>query len=242
MSVRCRQCGEATDPSGPGVGVDAGAAVKRLFDIVAAGLGLVVVGPVLLVAAAGIVATMGRPVFYRDRRSGRKGQAFDLLKFRTMRGLRPGERIPDDDAARLTRLGAVLRKTSIDELPALLNVLRGEMSLIGPRPLPVRYLERYSDRQRRRLEVRPGISGWAQVNGRNLLSWDERFELDVWYVDNRSLRLDLSILLKTLTAVAGARGVSPTENYTMPEFLGSPRLPADAAESVNTSGIGNDDG
>lgn len=200
--------------------MEGGQRVKRLFDIIVAAAGLVLVSPLLIGAAIAVVSTMGRPVFYRDRRSGTNGQPFDLLKFRTMRALRAGERIPDHDADRLTSVGRTLRATSIDELPALLNVLRGDMSLIGPRPLPLRYLDRYSTEQRRRLEVRPGISGWAQINGRNRLSWDERFELDVWYVDHQSFRLDLSILVKTLGSVLAREGISPEGEYTMPEFQG----------------------
>lgn len=220
-SLATNRRGDGTRQRSQGENVDAGALAKRAFDVLVAGAGLALISPLLLAAAIAVRLTTGHPVLYRDRRSGRDGQPFDLLKFRTMRELRAGEKIPDDDAARLTSIGGLLRKTSIDELPALINVVRGDMSLVGPRPLPVRYLERYSAAQRRRLEATPGITGWAQINGRNLLSWEERFDLDTWYVDNRSLRLDITILVKTFAAVLRAQGVSPAEDYTMPEFGGS---------------------
>jgi lipopolysaccharide/colanic/teichoic acid biosynthesis glycosyltransferase len=200
--------------------VDLGAVAKRALDVGVAGVGMLAVSPILAMAAFAVLLTMGRPVLYRDRRSGLGGRPFDLLKFRTMRDLGPDERIPDHDAIRVTRVGRFLRSTSIDELPALANVVRGDMSLVGPRPLPVRYLDRYSPDQRRRLEVRPGISGWAQVNGRNRVGWDERFELDVWYVDHRSSRLDLTILARTVMAVVGRRGINAEGDRAMPEFTG----------------------
>jgi sugar transferase EpsL len=137
-----------------------------------------------------------------------------------MRALRPGETIPESDHARITTVGRVLRSTSIDELPSLLNVLAGELSLVGPRPLPVRYLTRYTPEQARRLEVRPGITGWAQVNGRNELDWEERFELDVWYVDHRSFVLDARIVVKTIEKLVRREGIAHAGHATMPEFLG----------------------
>ncbi len=179
-----------------------------------------VAAPVLVVAAAAVLLTMGSPVLYRDRRVGRAGRTFELLKFRTMRPLRPGETVPDSDHVRITRVGRVLRRTSIDELPSLLNVLRGDMSLVGPRPLPVRYLDRYTATQARRHDVKPGITGWAQVNGRNAVSWAEKFTLDVWYVDHSSLRLDLRILMMTVLGLLRREGISYEGHATMPEFTG----------------------
>jgi lipopolysaccharide/colanic/teichoic acid biosynthesis glycosyltransferase len=194
---------------------------RRALDLALVIPGLVLVGPLLLVCAALVRITMGAPVFFHDVRAGRDGVPFPLVKFRTMRPLRPGETIPEDDAARITRVGAFLRSTSLDELPSLLNVLRGEMALVGPRPLPVRYVERYTPEQRRRLEVRPGITGWAQVHGRNQIGWAEKFELDAWYVDHRSLSLDVKILVDTVRQVLRREGISADEHATMPEFRGS---------------------
>lgn len=159
-------------------------------------------------------------MLFRQQRAGRDGVPFELLKFRTMRPLLPGEAAYADDAARLSPFGERLRRTSLDEMPQLVNVLRGDMALVGPRPLPVEYVERYDARQRRRLEVRPGITGWAQVNGRNALDWPERLELDVWYVENRSLALDLRILARTVRAVVSRQGVSGDGVATMTEFRG----------------------
>jgi sugar transferase EpsL len=192
---------------------------RRLVDVALASLMLLVTSPILGIAALAVLVTMGRPVLYRDRRAGLGGRPFELLKFRTMRGLRPGETIPESDAARITRVGALLRSTSIDELPSVLNVLRGDMALVGPRPLPVRYVERYTPEQARRLEVRPGITGWAQVNGRNDLGWDEKFALDVWYVEHRSLRLDVEILGTTVKQMVRPAGIAHEGHATMPEFV-----------------------
>jgi sugar transferase EpsL len=196
-------------------------ASKRVVDILGAFLILVVTSPLLLAAALGVRFTMGRPIFHRDERAGRHGVPFTLLKLRTMRALRPGESIPDSDAQRLTAVGRLLRRTSLDELPSLLNVIAGRMSLVGPRPLPVRYLSRYSERQARRLEVLPGVTGWAQVNGRNETTWTERLEFDVWYVDHRTLWLDLQILARTVVTIVSGRGVRHEHHSTMPE-LGAP--------------------
>jgi lipopolysaccharide/colanic/teichoic acid biosynthesis glycosyltransferase len=196
---------------------------KRLLDLV---LGLLVlcVGliPIVLVAVA-VRLTTGSPVFFRQRRPGRDGEPFTLLKFRTMREAsdEAGRPLPDDQ--RLTRLGRLLRRTSLDELPTLWNVLRGEMSLVGPRPLRMEYLDRYTPEQARRHEVRPGITGWAQVRGRNLVAWEEKFDLDVWYVDHLSLALDLKILGLTVGTVLTGRGVSAAGHATMPDFEGSLR-------------------
>jgi len=195
--------------------------VKRLLDLTVGVTGLVVLSPVLVVVAISVRLTMGRPVLFRQARAGRNGQAFRLAKFRTMRAAGPGEDGPEFDERRLTRLGRLLRATSVDELPSLVNVVRGELSLVGPRPLPVRYLPRYSPDQARRHEVRPGITGWAQINGRNTLSWDDKFALDVWYVEHRSLMLDLRILARTAGQVLKREGISQTGHATMPEFDGS---------------------
>ena len=190
---------------------------KRALDVAVALPALVLLAPVVLLVAVAVRVCMGSPVLFRHRRAGRRGRPFTLLKFRTMRPGRPG----DSDEARLTRLGAFLRAASLDELPQLWNVLGGDMSLVGPRPLLMEYLERYSPEQARRHEVLPGITGLAQVRGRNALSWEEKFALDVWYVDHASLRLDLYILWRTLVAVVRRSGVSAPDHATMPVFLGS---------------------
>ena len=194
--------------------------MKRLVDVVVATAALVLLAPVTAAVAVAVRVAHGSPVLFRQARSGRGGSPFVLTKFRTMRPASPGAWNPDDDAARVSRLGAVLRSTSLDELPTLAHVVRGEMSLVGPRPLPVEYLSRYDDTQARRLEVRPGITGWAQVNGRNATTWDERLALDVWYVDHRSLGLDLKILLTTIRQVVRRDGIDHAPGVTMTEFRG----------------------
>jgi sugar transferase EpsL len=196
-------------------------AVKRGFDVVGAGAALVVLSPLLAVLAVLVRLRMGAPVLFRQPRPGLHGQIFEILKFRTMTDARDawGELLPDAD--RLTGFGRFLRRSSLDELPELVNVLRGEMSLVGPRPLRVEYLPLYSPEQARRHDVRPGITGWAQVNGRNAVSWSEKFELDVWYVDHRSLRLDLKILWATVAEVVGGRGISAEGHATMELFTGN---------------------
>lgn len=188
-------------------------AIKRLIDVVAASIGLVVLMPLLTVIAVAIRVSMGRPVLFRQRRPGYRGRPFTLIKFRTMRAT------SGTDAERLTWLGRFLRRLSLDELPQLWNVLKGEMSLVGPRPLLLEYLPRYSPEQARRHLARPGITGWAQINGRNAISWDEKFRLDTWYVDHWSLRLDLAILLATVLRVVERRGISAEGHATAPEFL-----------------------
>ncbi len=193
---------------------------KRVFDILGAGIGLLALSPVLLAVALMIRRRMGRPVFFRQVRPGLHGRPFEMIKFRTMRDAADAEGNPLSDSERLTRLGRFLRSSSLDELPELWNVLRGEMSLVGPRPLLMEYLPLYSPEQARRHEVRPGITGWAQVNGRNAISWDERFALDVWYVDNRSLRLDLRIIWLTVRKVLKREGISAAGEATMPKFTG----------------------
>jgi lipopolysaccharide/colanic/teichoic acid biosynthesis glycosyltransferase len=195
-------------------------ALKRGIDLVGAGIGLVVLSPVLAAVGALVRWRLGRPILFRQERAGRHGEPFELVKFRTMRDARSsdGELLPDED--RLTRLGRFLRSSSLDELPELVHVVRGQMSLVGPRPLPTAYLPRYSPRQARRHEVRPGLTGWSQVNGRNSTSWSERLEMDVWYVEHRTTRLDLRILVRTFGTVVGRRGISHDGHATMAEFLG----------------------
>ncbi len=196
-------------------------ALKSAFDRGLAAIGLAVASPVLAAAAIAIRATMGPPVFFRQERPGLGGRPFRIVKFRTMRVATGPEGRPLPDAERLTRVGRFLRATSLDEVPQLWNVLRGELSLVGPRPLLMQYLPRYSQEQARRHNVRPGITGWAQVNGRNALSWDEKFALDIWYVDHRSFVLDLRILALTVLRVVRRDGVSQAGHATMPEFMGS---------------------
>ncbi len=188
---------------------------KRAVDLAAALAAALVSAPLTAVLAAVVLLVDGRPVFFRQPRPGRDGRVFTLFKFRTMA---PG--VQSDDA-RITRLGAVLRATSLDELPALLNVIRGDMSLVGPRPLLVEYLPRYSPEQARRHAVRPGITGWAQVNGRNAISWEQKFALDVWYVDNASLALDIKIVLRTVGTVLRRESIGAEGHATMPVFQGS---------------------
>jgi lipopolysaccharide/colanic/teichoic acid biosynthesis glycosyltransferase len=198
-------------------------ALKRVVDVVGASAALVLLSPLLAVVALLVRARMGTPVLFRQERPGRDSRPFVMTKFRTMTDRRDseGELLPD--AERLTALGRWLRRTSIDELPELLNVVHGDMSLVGPRPLLMEYLPRYSAEQARRHEVRPGITGWAQVNGRNAVTWDEKFALDVWYVDHRSLRLDFEILAKTVSQVFSGHGVSAPGHATMEPFRGSER-------------------
>jgi sugar transferase EpsL len=194
--------------------------LKRLLDVLGAALGLVLCAPLLLAVAVLIRLNMGTGVLFRQQRPGLRGKPFFILKFKTMREAydKQGKALPD--SKRLTPVGKFLRASSLDELPGLVNVLRGEMSFVGPRPLLMAYLERYTPEQARRHEVRPGITGWAQVNGRNAIAWEEKFKLDVWYVDNQSLRLDLIILWKTAYKVLFRHGISHTAHATMPEFKG----------------------
>lgn len=193
---------------------------KRLFDIVVASVLLLILSPVLLVLVVVIRITMGSPVLFKQVRPGLRGRPFTMYKFRTMNDARDEEGTLLPDGERLTRLGRFLRSTSLDELPELFNVIKSEMSLVGPRPLRTAYLELYSSEQARRHEVVPGITGWAQVNGRNALSWDERFELDVWYVDNWSMWLDVKILFMTVGSVLRRDGISAEGHATMPRFKG----------------------
>lgn len=191
--------------------------MKRAFDIAVVALSSPLWLPLVALTAVAVAAVSGRPLFFVHERAGRCGKPFKLIKFRTMK---PGDA---PDAERLTRFGNFLRKTSLDELPEIFNVIRGEMSLVGPRPLPVRYLPRYSEEQNRRHEVLPGITGWAQVNGRNLLGWDEKFRFDVEYVERRSLRFDIKILFLSVWQVLARRGISHAGEATMSEFTGPGR-------------------
>jgi len=195
--------------------------VKRALDIGVALTSLILLSPVLALIAALIKLTSGGPVLIRQVRPGLGGWPYRLIKFRTMKDVRDssGNLLPDEQ--RLTRLGCFLRRTSLDELPELINVLKGEMSLVGPRPLLTQYLDRYTPEQARRHEVKPGITGWAQISGRNALTWEEKFKLDVWYVDHRSLALDLKILLLTPFSALRGYGVSAEGHATMPEFMGT---------------------
>jgi sugar transferase EpsL len=196
---------------------------KRILDIAGACLGLAAGSPALLTAAVFIRATMGAPILFRQERPGKNGKSFTLYKFRTMSDARGPDGQLLSDEARLTAFGRLLRASSVDELPQLLNVLRGDMSLVGPRPLLTRYLDRYTPEQARRHEVKPGITGLAQVRGRNSLSWEEKFAYDVEYVDEWSLWLDLRILFETAVHVVKREGISAGGHATMPEFMGSRR-------------------
>lgn len=193
---------------------------KRSVDLIASILGLALLSPLMLVIALAILCTMGRPVFFRQRRPGYRGRPFWLVKFRTMSNAldRDGGLLSDN--LRLTRLGRILRHASLDELPELWNVAKGEMSLVGPRPLLMEYMDRYTPEQERRHHVKPGITGWAQINGRNALTWNQKFACDLWYVDHRSLWLDLRILLRTFWQVLHRDGISFAEHATMPKFMG----------------------
>jgi lipopolysaccharide/colanic/teichoic acid biosynthesis glycosyltransferase len=195
--------------------------IKRFLDLLVSCCALVIFAPFIAAVAALLYATTGRTVLFAQRRPGKAGRTFTLYKFRTMSDATDAEGKSLPDAERLTELGRFLRRYSLDELPQLWNVLRGDMSLVGPRPLLVEYLPLYSPEQARRHEVRPGITGWAQVNGRNAQSWDERLRLDVWYVDHRTFWLDVKILWLTLLKVARSEGVNRPGHATMPRFTGS---------------------
>lgn len=195
-------------------------ALKRLFDLVSASLALLLLFPVLLLVAWLVHRRLGSPVLFRQVRPGLHGKPFEMVKFRTMRDAVDTEGNALPDAERLTPFGRFLRSTSLDELPELWNVIKGDMSLVGPRPLLMEYLPLYSAEQARRHEVRPGITGWAQVNGRNAVSWPEKFALDIWYVDNRSLLLDIRILLLTIKKVFVREGISAEGQATASRFTG----------------------
>jgi lipopolysaccharide/colanic/teichoic acid biosynthesis glycosyltransferase len=219
--------------------------VKRLVDLVGAVVALVLLSPILAWAALAVLVSQGPPILFRHQRPGRDDRTFTLVKFRTMRGLRPGEARYHSDEQRVTRLGRILRSTSIDELPELWNVLRGDMSLVGPRPLLVEYLATYTPEERRRHEMRPGITSWAAVNGRHVLKFHERLALDTWYVDHWSLALDARIIGMTLVQVLGRRDVAATQDIgeigfplpsidlaPLPGSVGDRPTPGDGATST----------
>lgn len=194
--------------------------MKRLLDVALSAIALLVLSPLMLLAAAGVRIALGSPVIFRHLRPGLNGELFTLMKFRTMRDARDANGDLQSDAERLTAFGRFLRRTSLDELPELINVLKGDMSLVGPRPLLPEYLPLYSSEQRRRHDVRPGLTGWAQINGRNTATWAQKFSCDVWYVDNQSVLLDLKILAATIRMVLTGEGVSEPGEATAAPFRG----------------------
>ena len=195
--------------------------LKRLFDIISSAAGLIVISTLLAVLAVLVRLKLGSPILFRQQRPGLGGKAFVIYKFRTMTDQSDalGKLLPDEQ--RLPAFGRFLRGTSFDELPELLNVLKGDMSIVGPRPLMMKYLGRYSPQQARRHEVKPGITGWAQINGRNAISWEDKFKLDVWYVDNWTLWLDMKIILKSVWMVIVREGITQQGRATMDEFMGT---------------------
>lgn len=197
--------------------------LKRLFDIILSTLGLLILSPILIILYFLVKKNLGTPVFFSQTRPGFNGKPFKMYKFRSMLDATDshGKALPDHE--RLTPFGQKLRATSLDELPELWNVLKGDMSLVGPRPLLMEYLPLYNDEQYKRHKVRPGVTGWAQINGRNAISWEEKFKLDVWYVQNQSLKLDLKILMLTIKKVFIKEGISGTGEVTMSKFTGSPK-------------------
>lgn len=195
--------------------------LKRIFDFVAALTALVLLSPILIWVALKVRSRLGSPVIFRQRRPGLNGEPFDMIKFRTMLEAYDEHGKPLPNEQRMTPFGKWLRATSLDELPELWNVVKGSMSLVGPRPLRMEYLPLYNAHQARRHEVRPGITGWAQINGRNSLSWEQKFDLDVWYVDNQSFLLDLKILFLTVKKVVVKEGINASEEVTMKPFTGT---------------------
>lgn len=195
--------------------------IKRLFDILCALGGLIVLSPIFIICAVLIRTNLGSPVFFRQRRIGKGNKEFEMIKFRTMKDAfdKNGNPLPDDQ--RMTKLGGILRSLSLDELPELINILKGDMSLIGPRPLLVQYLPLYNERQIKRHDVTPGLTGWAQINGRNSLTWNEKFELDVWYVENWNFILDIKIFFMTFYKVFKREGISQEGQATMEFFNGN---------------------
>jgi lipopolysaccharide/colanic/teichoic acid biosynthesis glycosyltransferase len=196
--------------------------MKRLFDIVVSAIALLLLSPIIAIVSRKIAKNLGKPVLFRQKRPGLNGDIFAMIKFRSMRDAtdKQGQPLPDNE--RLTPFGLKLRGSSLDELPGLWNVLKGDMSLVGPRPLLVEYLPLYSKEQARRHDIKPGITGWAQVNGRNALAWEDKFALDVWYVENQSLSLDIKILLITVKKVFIKDGISADGEVTMSKFTGTP--------------------
>lgn len=196
--------------------------IKRILDIISSLLAIIILSPLLAVTAVLVKTKLGSPVLFRQKRPGKDEKIFTLMKFRTMTDERDenGELLPDE--VRLTKFGKFLRSTSIDELPELFNILKGDMSVIGPRPLLVEYIPRYNEHQHRRHKVRPGLSGWAQVNGRNTVSWEDKFDMDVYYVDNYSFAMDVKILFITVLNVLKREGISSETSATMEVFMGTP--------------------
>ena len=195
--------------------------LKRLFDIIASIIALILLSPVIFLVSRAIVKNLGKPVFFTQSRPGLKGKTFSMTKFRTMKDSVDSHGQPLPDNQRLTPFGVKLRSSSLDELPSLLSVLKGDMSFVGPRPLLVEYLPLYTKNQARRHDVRPGTTGWAQINGRNAISWEDKFNLDLWYVDNHSFFLDIKILLLTVKKVLVKDGITAEGEATMPKFEGS---------------------
>jgi len=195
--------------------------IKRIFDIIVSLFALLTLSPVIFLINNKVAKNLGEPVLFRQKRPGLNGKVFEMIKFRSMRGAIDENGMPLPDSERLTPFGEKLRNSSLDELPGLWNVLKGDMSLVGPRPLLVEYLPLYSDEQAKRHNVRPGVTGWAQVNGRNAISWEDKFKYDVWYVENQSLWLDLKILFLTVKKVFIKEGISADDHVTMPFFTGS---------------------
>lgn len=195
--------------------------LKRLFDIAVSATGLIISAPITLTAAFVIAKKLGKPVLFRQVRPGQDGKPFEIYKFRTMSDERDenGELLPDDQ--RMTPVGTFIRKSSIDELPQLINVLKGDISLVGPRPLLMEYLPLYNDEQKKRHNVKPGITGWAQVNGRNAISWDEKFKLDVWYAENQSFKLDMYIIYKTVINILQRKDINAPNHVTAEKFKGN---------------------
>ena len=209
--------------------------MKRLFDIFASLFGLLILSPVIAVVAYKVHKNLGSPVLFRQVRPGKDGKPFEMIKFRTMLDAydEQGEPLPNEQ--RFTKFGNFLRSTSLDELPELWNVLKGDMSLVGPRPLLVEYLPLYNEQQARRHEVRPGVTGWAQVNGRNAISWEDKFELDVWYVNNQSFLLDIKILFLTIKKVFIRDGINASNDTTMPKFTGTKNQEKNLSSIIDTS-------
>lgn len=195
--------------------------MKRLVDVLLSFIAITILGLVMVVVGVLVFFFLGKPIIFNQIRPGQDCKTFNLYKFRTMRDLYDADGKPLSDAERLTTFGKFLRSTSLDELPSLFNVLKGDMSIVGPRPLLVSYLELYNQRQLLRQSVKPGVTGWAQVNGRNSISWEDKFEFDVWYVENKTLLLDLKIMLLTIKKVVVREGINSTSDETMPKFRGS---------------------
>lgn len=194
--------------------------MKRLFDLIVSSFALLLFSPIIVLVSWKIRKNLGSPVFFRQARPGLHGKSFEMIKFRTMKDAVDAQGNPLPDSERMTSFGSKLRNSSLDELPELWNVFKGDMSLVGPRPLLIQYLPLYSPEQARRHEVRPGVTGWAQINGRNAISWEDKFKLDVWYVDNRTFWLDFKILILTVKKVLIKDGISASDHVTMPEFDG----------------------